>query len=430
MASGKRKTRASAARPRRAPPRAAAAPDASAPAACTASPPVSPGDGLGTSAGGLEALTDFSTAMRPPMPIDVFQREAALRTSDERFRLLVENVKDYAIFSLDAHGNIASWNQGAERIKGYREAEIVGQPYARLFTAEDVAADRPRQLLASAASTGRYEEEGWRLRKDGTRFWAHIVLTPIRADDGVLRGYVKITRDLTDRKEMERELLETATREQQRIGQDLHDSVGQDLTALGFLAESLAETLAGQGHADAGLAAKITSGLRQVFSRVRSLTQGLMPVEVDAAGLMTALAELAKRLGEQSGVPCTFTCAEPAYVQNNQIATHLYRIAQEAVTNALKHAKPRHIRISLDSSDGGIALRVADDGAGMPSQAPEAGSMGLRIMRHRAGLINAVLTIDSAPGQGTVVTCTLIKDSRHDQKNAEGSPAMRPGPDR
>jgi PAS domain S-box-containing protein len=137
----------------------------------------------------------------------------ALRVSEERFRLLVDGTRDHAIFMLDPCGRVASWNAGAERIKGYAAEEIIGQHFSRFYMPEDVEAGRPEWELAMATADGRFEEEGWRRRKDGSRFWANVVLTAMRDADGNLRGYSKITRDMTERKEAEenaRRLLEEA----------------------------------------------------------------------------------------------------------------------------------------------------------------------------------------------------------------------------
>jgi PAS domain S-box-containing protein len=125
----------------------------------------------------------------------------ALHESEERFRLLVEGVQDYAIFMLDPQGYIASWNPGAERAKGYTEDEIIGQHYSRFYMPEDVAAGKPKRMLEIARSYGRVEDEGWRVRKDGTRFWASVVITALRDKAGTLRGFAKVTRDLTERRQ-------------------------------------------------------------------------------------------------------------------------------------------------------------------------------------------------------------------------------------
>lgn len=136
------------------------------------------------------------------------QAEAALREAEERLRLLVEGVKDYAIYMLDPAGNIASWNAGAKRIKGYDSEEVLGQHFSRFYTAEDLRRGKPELEIKTAAETGRYEEEGWRVRKDGTTFWANVVLTAVRDEAGQLRGFAKVTRDVTDRKRAEDDIKE------------------------------------------------------------------------------------------------------------------------------------------------------------------------------------------------------------------------------
>jgi PAS domain S-box-containing protein len=129
------------------------------------------------------------------------QTERRLRESETRFRLLVEQVKDYAIFMIDLEGRVVSWNAGAQMLKGYRAEEIMGQPLSRFYTAEDIQRDRPGQLLKLAAEQGRIEDEGWRVRKDGSRFWANVVLTALHDDAGRLYGYTKVTRDMTERRQ-------------------------------------------------------------------------------------------------------------------------------------------------------------------------------------------------------------------------------------
>jgi PAS domain S-box-containing protein len=135
--------------------------------------------------------------------------EQALKKSEEQFRVLVQGVTDYAIYMLDIEGRVNSWNLGAQRIKGYLSDEIIGQHFSLFYTDEDRKAGEPQRALESAAREGRYEKEGWRLRKDGTRFWAHVVIDPIRDEIGSIISYAKITRDITERKEAQQKL-ETA----------------------------------------------------------------------------------------------------------------------------------------------------------------------------------------------------------------------------
>ena len=129
--------------------------------------------------------------------------DEALRRSDERFRLLVQSVKDYAILMLDASGRVTSWNQGAERIKGYTAEEIIGRSFTTFYPEEAVASGFPQHELETAARTGRFEDENWRVRKDGSRFWANVVITALRGEDGELLGFAKVTRDLTERRAAE-----------------------------------------------------------------------------------------------------------------------------------------------------------------------------------------------------------------------------------
>ena len=186
-------------------------------------------------------------------------------------------------------------------------------------------------------------------------------------------------------------MVEIASLEQRRIGQDLHDSVGQELTALNMLAGDLAETLRTDPANASKLVERMVQGLQRSQQELRAVLRGLLPVAVDAEGLMAALADLADRTQQEGKVACTFDCPEPVSVADNLIATHLYLIAQEAVHNAVKHARPQNIRITLES-DHVLVLRVQDDGIGMPAQPTENhGGLGLRIMRNRAAIIGATL---------------------------------------
>jgi PAS domain S-box-containing protein len=133
--------------------------------------------------------------------------------SESSFRLLVQSVKDYAIIMLDPEGHVASWNEGAQNFKGYRAEEVIGKPFSIFYTKEDIAAGKPELELKIAADQGRFEDEGWRVRKDGSRFWANVIITALREADGTLRGFGKVTRDLTDRKQMEEALKQTAANE-------------------------------------------------------------------------------------------------------------------------------------------------------------------------------------------------------------------------
>jgi PAS domain S-box-containing protein len=169
------------------------------------------------------------------------QTRAALR-SEERFHLLVDNVRDYAIFMLDTEGNVVTWNEGAKRINGYEAYEIVGQHFSRFYTLEAIEADHPQHELEVARREGRYEEEGWRVRKDGSRYVASVVITALYDEDGTLRGFGKVTRDITERKRAERDLATATTEvERQRVRRahalEIHDNVIQSLVLAKYASE-------------------------------------------------------------------------------------------------------------------------------------------------------------------------------------------------
>jgi signal transduction histidine kinase len=219
--------------------------------------------------------------------------------------------------------------------------------------------------------------------------------------------FTGMLRDMTEHKRLEREVVEAASKEQQRIGQDLHDSVAQELTAINLLAGTLAESL----EADPANATKLLQRMQQGLSRtqqgLRAVLRGLLPVAVEGNGLLAALIELADRTCKEGQATCTFDCPEPVAVADNLTATHLYLIAQEAVNNAVKHGKPRNIRISLHANPQ-LVLRVQGDGISMPTRPEAKGGLGLRIMRNRAAIIGAHLTIESTEPSGTMVTCRLL----------------------
>jgi PAS domain S-box-containing protein len=192
---------------------------------------------------------------------DLTERRAsddALRRSEERFRLLAQSVKDYGIFMLDPHGNIVSWNEGAERIKGYSASEIIGQHFSKFYSSNDVRAGKPEWELRVALREGRLEDEGWRVRKDGKQFWANVVITPVRTENGELLGFAKVTRDLTERHRATEQALADARRlaseESLRIAAEQRASELAKLNAL--LRETAAELERRREEAEAANRAK------------------------------------------------------------------------------------------------------------------------------------------------------------------------------
>jgi two-component system CheB/CheR fusion protein len=235
-----------------------------------------------------------------------------------------------------------------------------------------------------------------------------------RASGGVPKQILGMAVDVTDQRALERTALEMASEEQRHISQELHDTMGQVLTGLTMMGRNLRESLEEQKLPEAEAARRIEEEIKNALTQVRAVIKGLDPVDPSTDGLMTALAGLAERTVEVSGVRCRFVCHKPVLIGNNQIATDLFRIAQEAVTNALRHANARQIVVTLTEEDGQIVLRVQDDGTGMLVPAVAAKGMGLRIMQHRAERIGGEFTMSSDPKNGTEIVCKISEGVTND----------------
>ena len=214
-----------------------------------------------------------------------------------------------------------------------------------------------------------------------------------------------------ERMRLEREVLETTERERQRIGQDLHDSLGQQLTAASLATNGLITALESAAPALVQQAENLGRQLRNSIAEVRVLSHGLVPVALEDDGLMHALYELAEATTRSTGVRCAFECPQPVRVHDLELAGHLYRIAQEAVNNALKHAAPHEIRIGLERHEETLVLEVDDDGEGLPDAGAAGDGIGRRVMRHRALLIGGTFETGSSPAGGTRMAC-IIPSSR------------------
>jgi PAS domain S-box-containing protein len=210
-----------------------------------------------------------------------------------------------------------------------------------------------------------------------------------------------------ERKAFQDRLLTLAEEEHRRIGQELHDDVGQELTGLALKAETLAEMLGDDESPAGSLAGEIVVSIDRTRKKTRALSRGLVPMEVDAPGLEDALEGLALRIGEGKTVSCTFRRHNHGRVADSRTATQLYRIAQEAVANALGHPQTTAVDITLRDGEESTILQIGDDGPGLPPETERGAGLGLQIMRHRAGLIGGKLMVESLPSGGTRVTCRL-----------------------
>lgn len=213
-------------------------------------------------------------------------------------------------------------------------------------------------------------------------------------------------RDISRRKQLEGELLELSERERRGFAQELHDGLGQQLGGVAYLSNVLREKLAEHGAAEAADATRIYDLIRAAIEHTRGISRGLSPIGSEPDGLRTALRELATHTAALFRVRCRFNCRRPVLVEDSTLAGHLFRIAQEAVNNALKHGKPRRISIRLNRSRNRLLLVVADDGKGIGTLSPRRRGIGLHIMQHRAGLIQGTVTVQPRRGGGTEVICS------------------------
>ncbi len=216
-----------------------------------------------------------------------------------------------------------------------------------------------------------------------------------------------LTHEMAQRQRLEEEILKVSEREQRRIGHELHDTLCQHLTATAMAAQVLDERLAAKSLSEAADAARVVGLIEEGITLARNLAQGLYPVEMEAEGLMAAFKELAGSVTRDAKVPCVFECDAPVLMHDDAAATHLYRIAQEALRNALRHGKPRRIDISLSEHGGLVNLTVEDDGVGLPENLAPSGGLGIRIMAHRAAMIGGNFSVEPAPTGGTIVTCSF-----------------------
>jgi signal transduction histidine kinase len=223
-------------------------------------------------------------------------------------------------------------------------------------------------------------------------------------------------RDISRRKQLERELLELSEHERRGFAQELHDGLGQQLGGIAYLSNVLQEKLAERRAPEAGEAKRIFGLVRDAIEQTRRISRGLSPIRPEPEGLMTALRELAAQTTELFRVRCRFLCPQPVWIEDSSLASHFYRIAQEAVNNALKHARPRRIDIQLRRRPDQFLLSIKDDGKGIGEISPQRQGLGLHIMQYRAGLVRGSLTVRPRRRRGTEVTFAVTKHS----PNSEG----------
>jgi PAS domain S-box-containing protein len=360
-----------------------------------------------TEFGNLAQLIAMFFLQRVDLEKEVNERtraEAALIEANQALTALIESAP-LAIVSITSEHKIKSWNPAAERMFGWREQEVLGQPlpFVPANKQRDIQ-DMIERVLQGSSFT---DFEICCTKKDGTPVDLTITSAPLCDASGSVGGIMTVILDITVNRQLIREIIEISSREQIRIGQDLHDGLSQHLTGIAFLSKALEQKLAAQSLAEAGPAREITQLVNQSIEMTRGLARGLSPVAVGEDGLMLSLRELAATVTSLFGISCLFHADGSAVNPGTATATHLFRIVQEAVNNAVKHGHARQIIISLSANHAKTVLKIEDDGVGLASPPERGKGMGLHIMSYRARMIGASLSVESMPSAGTTVTCVL-----------------------
>jgi len=328
----------------------------------------------------------------------------ALQTSEERYRRIVETAEE-GIWVLDESDATTFVNQKMAGMLGYAADEVIGSPLLAYVDERDRAAV---ESALQRRRNGIKDSQDVRFRRrDGSELWVILAGAPIFDEAGGYHGSLKMATDITERKRLEQSVAEISSLEQQRMGRDLHDVLGQNLTGMSFLSKILEQKLEALGLAEAQDAAEIGRLAMLTNKQVRSLARGLSPVGLTAGNFEAKLKEFAVGVQDIFSVSCACQCDSRVRIPDDDAAGHLYHIAQEAVSNAVKHGKARNILIQLTDEAGHGMLIVQDDGQGMPKDYEKHAGMGMRIMEYRASAIGGQLRVRSNAGRGTVVICTF-----------------------
>ena len=337
---------------------------------------------------------------------DLKKTEEALQQERNVMSAILDTVGALVVV-LDPAGRIVRFNRACEQTTGYSFEEVRYKYVWELFTVKDEA-DRFRAIFEKMrAGQAQSEYESHWVTRDGSRRLISWSGTALPGNHGTPAYIIATGVDITERKRLEEAVLDISVREQRRIGQDLHDGLGQHLTGIAFMSKVQEQKLAEKGLPDAADAAKIVRLVSEAIEKTRELSRGLLPVLSESRGLMSALERWADEVEDLFGISCSFLCVEPVLIHDNSVATHLYHITQEAVNNAIKHGKARHVVIALAASGGRAALTISDNGSGIPKVPAGNKGMGLHIMNYRAKMISGTLEITRGKPQGTAVTCVF-----------------------
>jgi PAS domain S-box-containing protein len=336
------------------------------------------------------------------------RNQEALRESEQRFRTAF-GAAPVAMTIVGEDGRFLQVNRALCEMLGYTEKEILAKTIHDITHPSDLdTTNRYIDRLLKRHRGFSLVEKRY-LHKLGHVIWGRTTASLIRDESGHPLYFIAHIQDFTERRRLEREILDISDREQARIGQDLHDGLCQQLVSAAFACNLLSHKLVAIGPTEADAAREIAGWLDEAISQARALARGLYPVKLEADGLTSALQELAEYVNDRFGITCVVENPEAVLIADNAVATHLYRIAQEAVINAVKHSQANRVLIKLTSADGNISVSVHDNGIGIPEVITT--GMGLHIMRYRTRMIGGSLQIERDSNGGTVIVCSVQRET-------------------
>jgi PAS domain S-box-containing protein len=335
--------------------------------------------------------------------------EAPLLNMEAKYRALVEQIPAVVFMAyLDKGIGEAYVSPQIETALGFSQSEWLEDPvrwYQQIHPGDKMrwSVEAAEMFLSGKPLRSAYRV----MARDGRVLWFQCEAKMIRREDGRPWFIHGVGFDITERKGLEEAILEISAREQRRIGQDLHDGLGQHLTGIAFMSKVLQEKLSDKSLPEAVEAAEIVKMLNQAIDNTRQLARGLHPVAAEPLGLMSALKKWASEVEGLFHIGCSFQCEKPLQIHDANLATHLYRIAQEAVNNAIRHGRSRNIVIGLSGKNGTGSLTIQDDGEGFREKQADHPGVGLSIMNYRADMVGGSLKVQPNEGRGVTVTCVF-----------------------